>query len=979
MSPERYSIIQFGVCVWHENPDWRRFIKRRHREEKEARNAIVVLDISSDDGGDGDGDDNGGNGGGGGRGGEDDIENHQDDHVQNEEQEDNHNDEHEHAHAHVNQHNHENLDRAEIDANIQAEINEEVDALQEAAAFLERRASPQISDRIQQQQEDAQNLEQAMPLGNDQHEIIHRHDRHGRIIYSLSDDDTDSDDSSYEDETESSDSSSSSMDDNHDDDISDSEAEFGDVDRDRDRNNIEGRAHVNRRGNNDDGNDGVDNANVNPNANDEEGEGEGDNEYRRIFNLAPPAVDPRLQNRNNGVNGDGNGNGNGNGNDLRNNEIRNEIREAFRQRQRQRRRQDQRRRNRNRHNDGLDVGADAGAGGNAGEPDQGGQENHDQNERQRIRERDRQRRQRERTLRMLTRNTEPPEFHVRKYNFYLFPSSNSTSREVVLNPASILQMAKSNGGQGPNLGRRINGLHGNGHANGGAMNADVDDPDIIDLTNNDGGRPRPQDMNFNEWMKNGIPYTTLDQAEGILQQFQRDHDKSAKDKNDSKHSNGSGSKSSKNGSVSASNSTSARVTEWEEPTDPSDIMFIARTMASLREWIDSAALQTSRPLSDNMTLEQEQRIGIVKVIPVPKKESLRKCLRGKIEYEYPALHWDENDNQQVVVRLNEEEKKIRDARRKKFAWQKMHEEKIGFTRVFKALSDACRGKLGQTGDFDSEYEHFLTKLENDEEGNGSNNSGEGSECAQCSIAPVTAADLTKQAHVPQRKIPIIVHKGFLDFLFLLTHFQKHKLPPTYEEAKEILHEFFPNVYDTKILATEFSDNFVRTGQTRLMDLYRRYVRGEDELEGQNDILMNSNFIPRSSLVNGPRLNFANSRPEAGDKAFIVGAVFQCLCRRIAWKSLAAADSEVEDREQEFYKQIVLAGRSRVGSLLFLNERLPQTKLSAPLYGLNKVSLCIRFFLYFINAWQCTFNNIGIVRRHACSFFSGLYAPEYIYS
>lgn len=498
--------------------------------------------------------------------------------------------------------------------------------------------------------------------------------------------------------------------------------------------------------------------------------------------------------------------------------------------------------------------------------------------------------------------SEPPEFHVRKYNFFLFPSSNSSSREVVLSPASIVQMS------------------GNGRGNGNAH--DLQDEDV------------PQELDFNEWMKNGIPYTTLDQAEGILRQFQLDHDK---------HSNGNGNA---NGfgiglnadNDGARNGDGSRVTEWEEPTDPSDIAFIARAMANLREWIDQAALQPSVPLSDNMSLEQEERIGIVKVIPFPKKESLRRCLRGKIEFEYPSLHWDENDNQQVVVRLNDDEKKIRDARRKKFAWQKMHEEKIGFTRVFKALSDACRGELGQIGDFDSEYLHFCSKFEDN-----ADDSASASVLASTGgITPVSGADLTKQACLKQRRVPMVLHNGFMDFLFLLTHFQRHKLPPTYEEAKKMLHRYFPLVYDTQILASEFSDNAVRTRQTGAHQLYRRFVRGraDDTFEEQNDLA--GRRIPRSLVVNGTTHSYpspeARDNPDLnpGDNAFMIGTIFQCLCRRIKWKTLEAFDTE--DREKQFFTQIVLARQSRVGSLLFLDERLPESKLCAPLYGLNKVRI-----------------------------------------
>ena len=170
------------------------------------------------------------------------------------------------------------------------------------------------------------------------------------------------------------------------------------------------------------------------------------------------------------------------------------------------------------------------------------------------------------------RRPEPPEFHVRKYNFFLFPSSNSSSREVVLSPASIVQMS----------GR------GRGERNEGNGDQNLQDENL------------PQNLDFNEWLKNGVPYTTLDQAEGIMREFQADHNKHP---NENGANNGSGNAVSiTNGSRSNElrpnhhggqngNGNGLSVTEWEEPTDPSDIAFIARVMANLREWIDQAAQQ----------------------------------------------------------------------------------------------------------------------------------------------------------------------------------------------------------------------------------------------------------------------------------------------------------------------------------------------------------------------------------------------------
>ena len=56
------------------------------------------------------------------------------------------------------------------------------------------------------------------------------------------------------------------------------------------------------------------------------------------------------------------------------------------------------------------------------------------------------------------------------------------------------------------------------------------------------------------------------------------------------------------------------------------------------------------------------------------------------------------------MRLNDDEKRIRDARRKKFAWHKIQEEKIYLTRVFKAFSDACSCDQRSPNQLD-QYQH----------------------------------------------------------------------------------------------------------------------------------------------------------------------------------------------------------------------------------------------------------------------------------
>lgn len=71
----------------------------------------------------------------------------------------------------------------------------------------------------------------------------------------------------------------------------------------------------------------------------------------------------------------------------------------------------------------------------------------------------------------------------------------------------------------------------------------------------------------------------------------------------------------------------------------------------------------------------------------------------------------------------------------------------------------------------------------------------------------------------RRTIPLVVHNGLQDLLFLLTHFHCGTLPETWSECKKIVHSFFPIVYDTKIMAIEYCTRGIFQGRTHLAALY----------------------------------------------------------------------------------------------------------------------------------------------------------------
>lgn len=408
-------------------------------------------------------------------------------------------------------------------------------------------------------------------------------------------------------------------------------------------------------------------------------------------------------------------------------------------------------------------------------------------------------------------------------------------------------------------------------------------------------------MNFREWIVNGIPYTTLDNANLLLKHFHSRYEKEREEKE-------------KLLKEKLGNSPPPPLhQDLYEPNEPNEVAFIARSMANLREWIDSAA-PPMRNIDGNMSIDEEERLGIVKLLPPHKKENLRNCLFRKIKSEYPSLHWYKHNSKNYVLRLSEEEKKKRDERIKRVEWQKIHKDVIGFTRVFKAISDACCGQLGDTDNLNGEYKQFLQRSENHDLSLTSNTSN-------------------------RRRVPLVVHNGYLDLLFLLTHFHSRKLPSSHTDAKKLIHDYFPIIYDTKVLATECADCRFRSKNSSLAELYQRHVMGlQNTNDHDNDMPMRFDY-PRVEIMND--LTTSTSR-DAGDDAFMTGAVFQCISRPMI-NHIAIDEFDPFDDRTALYIEMVEQKIDGVGSLLFLDEKY-STKIDSDSYfGMNKVSVVFMTF------------------------------------
>jgi poly(A)-specific ribonuclease len=295
--------------------------------------------------------------------------------------------------------------------------------------------------------------------------------------------------------------------------------------------------------------------------------------------------------------------------------------------------------------------------------------------------------------------------------------------------------------------------------------------------------------NLNEWIQEGIPFCTGENATRLLEKFRADQlEKQAHE-------------------ASTPPTPAFNRRHKIELTRTEDKDFHARAMASLREWLDAAILPSREDLE-----------GASFLLP-PCNSFLRRALYESIPSEYPNLVLETvHETSQIRVwRLNSEERKRRNQRLLREGFEKVLVEKVGVWRVFLALVQACTGTCTQN---QAEYMALSTNVQ---EAMG--------QFEPCKRKPM------------RRKIPLVVHNGMQDILFLLTHFHG-ALPENWKECKHLIHSYFPVVYDTKIMANEYCDREIFGGRTHLAAVFEQtllrhpqwnrvfYVNGQAQLHEQ---------------------------------------------------------------------------------------------------------------------------------------------------
>ena len=480
----------------------------------------------------------------------------------------------------------------------------------------------------------------------------------------------------------------------------------------------------------------------------------------------------------------------------------------------------------------------------------------------------------------------PPEFVVNQYTFHLFPSDihDYSAREMILNPATIAQVLN---------------------------NIPVPSTDPHNVQDSDSPA-----LTVDNWMRRGVPYQLVRDSEQALIRYQdKEIRKEIKQKCDGE----------KRYDINGEDADmERRKCNPRLPTKPEDNAFFCRTLNRVREWLDQPVrLTRDRPNSpEGSPHKDEEAEGMAFLLPQC-DSSMRQVLIEQIRSQYPSLIIERAEapyqNLIYLVRVEPGERKAREEKWKKIGWKRLHTDQIGFTRVFKALSDACRGELGETELLNKECDNFVrnVKVLSRKRANGEDIDEELSHFknGERNEEPPHLTNKVKGG----RKVPIIVHNGLMNFLFLLTHFHDPELPSTYCEAKQLINHYFPEIYDTKVLASECSDDEIKHDCTSLRYLFDAHC-------GRNNDGVSVQVVNRVSTRGVRDLSHG-----AGSEAFMTGAIFQSLSRRLM-KHLEQHSrlTIFESRKKE------RARRNSVGSLTFLDPDLTEYESSAAIAGRNRV-------------------------------------------
>jgi len=125
------------------------------------------------------------------------------------------------------------------------------------------------------------------------------------------------------------------------------------------------------------------------------------------------------------------------------------------------------------------------------------------------------------------------------------------------------------------------------------------------------------------------------------------------------------------------------------------------------------------------------------------------------------------------------------------------------------------------------------------------------------------------------KKPLVVHNGMYDLMFMLHHIDT-PLPEKLSEFGAIIHDYFPEIYDTKYLATYGDLCKDMSVSTSLEEVYKKSI--------------DSGEVTKISLAEGfTKYKNGQHLHEAGYDAYLTGSIFSIWREKILEKNTSATD------------------------------------------------------------------------------------------
>ena len=290
---------------------------------------------------------------------------------------------------------------------------------------------------------------------------------------------------------------------------------------------------------------------------------------------------------------------------------------------------------------------------------------------------------------------------------------------------------------------------------------------------------RSHNLSLDTCIEQGLPFQTLEKTEELLQKHAKQQMRSEKNR----------ARNAKKKSSPRQKMTSLNRQE--------DKVFVAKCLDMVAQW--KRRRQQSKESDSSLLLPESNSF-------------LRRVLYEQVCRDYPNLELEPAGNSRPnQIRVWEEGTPLsqREATSRQEDWEHFMTETIGMTRIVTALHHVCSSK---------ELDRTSILLAS---------SADDVDWTQTGLSPSAKSSSTK------RPIPLIVHHGFMDLLFLMTHFVTPALPDTLSECKALIQKHFPCIFDTKVLAAERSTTY-NDPNSSLGDSFDRITADQSILQYVDD-------------------------------------------------------------------------------------------------------------------------------------------------